>query len=585
MSEALDMIRTTLRSFSLALLVVLAGCGGGSKTCVDVAGGNACEDAVDPVTVVANLSLNLSASTINNSGSETIIATVVATNSSNQTMSGASVVLSVDSEAEIAVDGAVTDASGRLTGTVRIGENRNNRTITVTALANEGGLSTTKTFQVVGAELTATPVPAVISPGDAGQVQYRLLDSNSNPMVGSPIVVTGPGGVQTEGLTGNNGEFDYVYTAPTTTGELSISASGGGDNDVRVTVLVQAPGGGSLPPVNAALTPVRSASVSANPSVVAVNTDATNNQSQIRVLFLTDGNAPIQNMRVRFDLAGDLNSIGGTFTTGDNLVYSNVNGVATAAYSPAGRASPTDGVTIRACWDYVDFTTCDPAKSVTTTLTVVADPVSVTIGTNALIETGTSGLTYVKRYVVQVVDSSGVAKPDVQISPSVDLLRFYKGFWFPTLDGWAQQTEATCDNEDLNRNNTNEVYADGWVEDANGSFNLTAGRPALEPRKADVAVSFEGSSRTDSSGIVILRLEYPQNLGSWVDFNLTVAASGVSATEGRANFDGRLPVPADAVADPDAAPAFETSPYGILPSLLLSKVYGGTTYQLCMNPN
>ena len=66
-------------------------------------------------------------------------------------------------------------------------------------------------------------------------------------------------------------------------------------------------------------------------------------------------NKPVKNMRVRFDLAGDVNSIGGTFTTGDNVVYSDANGVATSAYVPGTRSSPTDGVTVRACWDYVDF--------------------------------------------------------------------------------------------------------------------------------------------------------------------------------------------------------------------------------------
>ena len=578
-----SLIGRAARWLSMGVVAMtLAACGGGSSGCVDVYGGTACTDSGGTVDPVANLTLSLSAETLANSGSATLTATAVATNANNQTMSGAPVVLRVDNEATIAVADAATDSAGSVTGTVSIGANRSNRTVTVTATANEGGLVATRTFQVVGATLTGTPVPAVISPSAPGEVQYRLVDSNSNPMPGAQIVVTGPGGVQTTGVTGNNGDFKYAYTAPTTTGDLTLSASAGGANQ-SVTVLVQAPGGGSIPPV-AGVT-VRSASVSANPSVVAVNTATTNNQSQIRVLFLTDGNAPIKNMRVRFDLAGDVNSIGGSFTTGDSLVYSDVNGVATTAYVPGTRSSPTDGVTIRACWDYVDFAVCDPAKSVSTTLTVVADPVSVTIGTNALIETGVSGLTYVKRYVVQVVDSSGVAKPDVQVTPSIDLLKFYKGYWEPTTDGWVQQTEASCDNEDLNRNNTNEVYADGWVEDANGSFNLTPGRPALEPRKADVAVSFEGASRTNASGIVVLRIEYPQNIGSWVDFNLLVSASGVSATEGRANWVGRLPVPADAVNDEKVAPAFELSPYGVLPSAVIPKAYNGTTYLLCTNPN
>lgn len=568
-----------------AATLLLASCGGGSSTtCVDGVGGTACEGS-GTNTTVANLSLNLSALTVNNSGSESITATAVATNANNQTMSAAPVVLRVDSNAEIAVAGAVTDTDGKIVGTVRIGDNRSNRTITVTATANNGALSTTKTFQVVGAKLTGTPVPAVVAPGAAGEIKYRLLDSNSNPMTAMAVAVTGPGGVETIGTTGSNGEFNYVYTAPNTTGDLELRATAGG-NTSTVTVLVQQPGGGSIPNVDPLAQPVRSASVSANPSVVAVNTGSTNNQSQIRVLFLTNANAPIKNMRVRFDLDGDKNSIGGSFTTGDNVVYSDANGVATSAYVPGTRASPTDGVTIRACWGYSDFTTCNVTQSVTTTLTVVADPVSVSIGTNALIETGDSGLTYVKRYVVQVVDSSGVAKPDVQITPSVDLLKYFKGFWTPVADGWIQEVQASCDNEDLNRNSTNEVYADGWVEDANGSFNLTPGRPALEPRKADVAISFEGSSRTNASGIVVLRIEYPQNLGSWVEFNILVAASGISATEGRANFEGRLPVPASAINDPKVSPPFVSSPYGIQTSpLLVYTPAGGATRLLCTNPN
>ena len=175
-----------------------------------------------------------------------------------------------------------------------------------------------------------------------------------------------------------------------------------------------------------------------------------------------------------------------------------------------------------------------------------------------------------KRYVIQVVDSSGVAKPDVQISPSIDLLRFFKGSYVAGLEGWVQAATATCDNEDLNRNNTNEVYADGWVEDANGSFNLTPGRPALEPRKADVAISFEGSSRTNASGIVVIRIEYPQDIGSWVQFNILVSASGISATEGRASYNGVLPVPADAVSNPKVAPPFVLSPYGTAASPVLT---------------
>jgi hypothetical protein len=123
------------------------------------------------------------------------------------------------------------------------------------------------------------------------------------------------------------------------------------------------------------------------------------------------------------------------------------------------------------------------------------------------------------------------------------------------------------------------VYSNGAVEDANGTGNL-------EPRKADVAISFAGSSSTDSSGQVKLKLTYGQNVASWLEFNILVAASGVAGTEGRTSYQGVLPVLAAAVADPDVEPAFRLAPYGILASpVVLTTNPAGQFGQLCTNPN
>ena len=587
------MIRTMLRAALAAVVVGLAACGGGSNTCQEVTGGTACagNGGGDATSTVSRLSLTLSAATIANTGSETVAVTVVAANASNQTVAGAPVLMSVidtgaAGDAEVTVDGSETDENGQLTARVRLGENRNNRPITVRATAEDGSVVATRTFQVIGAELTGTPVPKTIEPGAAGLVTFWLVDANDNPMANAAITVTGVSGAETGGTTSSSGEYSYSYTAPSTTGESTIRASAGGV-ETAVTVLVQTLGSGGVPVVDEAAFPIRSASVVANPSVVSVNTiGSTSNFAQLRALFVTNNNEPVENIRVRFEIDGT-NSPGGSISTGSSLVYSDAGGVATSTYVAGLTQSPTDGVTIKACWSYTDTVVCDPAHTVTTKLTVVSDPVSVSIGTNATITNGESGLTYVKRYVVQVVDSSGVAKSGVTISPSLDLLRYYKGVWVPGVDTWVQviSADGSCDNEDLNRNNVYEVYADGWDEDANGSLNLTPGRPALEPRKADVAVSFEGSAQTDASGIVVLRLEYPQDIGSWVEFNLQVSASGVSGTEGRANFSARLPVAAAAVSNLNADPPFRTSPYGTGVGNTTTKVYEGVTYTLCRNPN
>jgi hypothetical protein len=224
-----------------------------------------------------------------------------------------------------------------------------------------------------------------------------------------------------------------------------------------------------------------------------------------------------------------------------------------------------------------------------------------------------------------VVDSSGQAKAGVQVSPSIDLLSYYKGYFTLVSDVWTQGglgnaypvvypdlvtpvpgtalatdtftatwtlgNVSSCDNEDLNRNGVGETFFDSVQaalvpEDQNRSGSLSPQRPMLDPRKADVTIAIEGSTTTDANGLVVLKIEYPQNIGSWVRFNILVSASGVAGTEGRANYEGVLPVLASALTSKDVPPPFVSSPYG---------VQGSDTYKrqnpegqvgwLCTNPN
>ena len=533
-------------------------------------------------TTASDLSLTLTPSAIlSNSGTASVVATVTAVDANRATVSGIPITMSVNNGATINISSSVTDASGQVSGTISIGSDKTNRTVVVTAVS--GSLTITRTIQITGSKINATVLGSVLSPGDKGNIQYRLVDASGVPMADIPITVTGPGGIQTVDKTGVSGEYNYSFIAPNNPGSLDIRASAA--NVERVDSVVINSGAVTIPTVTAV---VRSASISANPSVVAVNTPNTTNRSEVRALFLSDSNAPVKNVRVRFDLDGDVQSIGGTLTSGATQVYSDVNGVAISAYVPAGRFSPTDGLTVRACWDNADFAVNTCPNAIRVTLTVIADPLSVSIGTNNLIGTGASLLTYVTRYIVQVVDSSGLAAKDVVVSASVDLLNYYKGIWFVGADSWLQDVTATCANEDLNRNGVAEIFSNGVVEDANGSFNLTPGRPALEPRKADVAISFEGSTKTDSSGQVIIRIEYPQNVASWVEFNIVVAASGIGGTEGRANFKSVLQVPASVTNKKTESPPFVISPYGVFASPTVAAKAPGSTSPaalLCTNPS
>jgi hypothetical protein len=411
----------------------------------------------------------------------------------------------------------------------------------------------TATVQVFGAKVVSTLEPAVVEPGQPGNVRYRVTDQAGNPMVDQDvsIVASGLTPAEASGKTGANGDFVFAYTAPGATGSYEVVASAGGTADSQ-TLQVQS--ASTVPPVTATIT---SASVSSNPSVVGTNlAGASSNRSEIRALFLGANNLPIKNVRVRFDLNGDVNSIGGSFTTGSSTLYSDVNGVATTSYVPAARSSPTNGVTVRACYGTSDtdpnLTNC--LTSTTVTLTVTDEPVDISIGTNELIIV--NELTYVKKFIVTVVDAAGNAKPDVGLVVSVDLLQYRKGYYTLPGDSWVKAgalpsgDTAICANEDTNRN---QVLETGEDINSNGR---------LDPGKADVSISLL-QSKTRADGTAELQLQYAKSFATWVDAKITVAASGVSGTEGR-ETTLVAPIPADAasIKNKDVAPAYIVSPYG-----------------------
>lgn len=537
----------------------LASCGGGTNagtSVFDQNGGTTTAQAADLLVVADSAQLSDTPSASAN-------VTVTAVDASRNTVAGVPVTVAVDSGGVVTVSDTKTDSTGKITAVVTSGTDRSNRLITITA--NSGTISKSTQVQVTGAKVTGTMVPAVLNPGDSGEVRFRVVDQAGNAMTGLSVSISAPG-IQSDTATGTtdaNGEYVYSYTAPSASGNYQVSATVAGVSDIE-TVQVQAVS--SIPNVTTTIT---SASVSASPSVVGVNpAGSTSNRSEIRALFLGANNTPISNVRVKFDLNGDPNSIGGSFTTGSSILYSDANGVVTTAYVPADRDSPTNGVTVRACYGTSDtdpnLTSCNTFATVT--LTVTNSPLSVSIGTNNQISDTDSGLSYVKQYIVSVVDAAGNAKSDVNLSVSVDLPQYRKGAYGWNGTAWVKAggsesdgSTKYCPNEDTNRNG---VLESG--EDTNGN-----GR--LDPGKSDVSVSLL-STKTGSDGTAILQLQYAKSFGSWVDAWITVTASGVSGTEGRATYVvAPVPVAASELKSQDTAPSFQISPYGVQPS--------------CSNPN
>ena len=542
------------------------------------------------VPTAADLSLVLNAPSLDNGGTNTITAVATAVDANRNVVSGIPITFKVDSSALVAVTGPVTNTNGVVVGTISIGADRSNRLVTVTATS--GALTKTASFRVVGASLGATYANLVNAGSVGNRVEYRLVDTNTLPMVGQTITVSSPGLPPSAGVTDLNGKFSYTYGAPGVAGIVTLTATAAGDTNIT-TVTVQNPGAGTVPP---AVGPVAGASLATNPSVVSVNAiGSTNNQAELRALFIGANNAPIPNVRVRFDLDGNANTTDGVVSwLGGNFAYSDANGIARGTFIPGQRSSPTNGVALRACYDLVDFPANACPNATRATLTVALEALSVSIRTNNLISTGRSDLTYIKEYVVMVVDAAGQAKADVLVTPSVDLLRYYKGYYVKGLTQWIQvptlaATEyyswvipvapaparwervapttaaPSCPNDDVNRNGVRE--AADFVSNAAPPVLSLRGEDLnwsgqLEPRKADVAIKMVGSPKTDANGLAVVQIEYGRDAATWIDFRITVTASGISGSEARAHYTGNLPALGAEVTDLTSAPAFILSPYG-----------------------
>lgn len=529
-------------------------------------------DIVDSTAVTptaADMSIALDKATIGNGGSDEVTVTVTAVDGSRNAVAGIDVTFSVDANAVLVVDNAKTTANGTAKARVTIGADRSNRQVTVTA--KSGTFTRQASFRVTGAKLQATLQPATLKVGDPGQVQYTLTDVSGAAMVGATVTVSGPGAaVGATGTTDSRGQYLYTYRAAGS-GPTTISAQAGGAS-LTSTVQIDA----QLSDVPAS-TNIASATFTVAPSVVSVNAvGSKDNRAELRLLFLSDNNKPVPNVRVRLGLGENNSGTDGDISSGkDAVITSDANGVALSSFVAGQRASSTDQVRIYACYakdDSVEsIAACPAARKLSVPVTVVEQPLSISIGTDNTIASGANGLTYVQRFTVLVVDAAGTPKSDVQLTPLLDLPSYQKGVWVWNGQSWVQAVTASCLNEDSSvngfRNGTIETFG-GVSEDMNGSGQL-------DPRKSDVSIAMVGSTKTDANGLAVLRIEYPKNYGSWTEYSIRVSASGVVSPPA---WYGRIAVPGDTlitlkgtpqvtgvpidVVKAEGEPPFSSSPYG-----------------------
>lgn len=131
----------------------------------------------------ARLTLSPSAFSIDNSGSKEVVATATAIDSNQNALvwysDSASVTDGPPSATRapssfVIASANQTGTNGQVTGTVNIGADHSNRTVTVTATS--GALTSTAAFQVTGSQFTqASPVPRGDCWDDGQQGAVRLV--------------------------------------------------------------------------------------------------------------------------------------------------------------------------------------------------------------------------------------------------------------------------------------------------------------------------------------------------------------------------------------------------------------------------
>ena len=516
--------------FTTSLLLISCGGGGGSPGVVANSTGTA---AAAGVPVASSFVFSLDKSSIPNGDTDRALLTITALDASRNVLKDQDVLVSVDSGAYTPLS-TKTDTNGLASGNISIGGDKSNRDINVTMKV--GGLSGTAVVTVTGSQITLTPLPSTLMPGARAEILVKVTDASGAGIPAKSIQMGGTLGLSQTAVTGSSGTATIVLAAaPAATGTYTVTASGLGVTASRDVLVASGTSG-----VPAAVGVISSASVAVSPNSIPPNTvGVSTSRTGIRAVFQNAQNQAVQNVRVRFEIAPPGLGSGEQISTGALVVYSDQNGVASAEYIAGTRSSPTNGVTIRACYAATDLDLAGGLcpSAVFATLTVAGQPLSVTLGDNNKLQRGANDLTYIKLFDIAVADAAGNAVANAVLSASVDITTYGKGRYTdgagsgttagfsyqatlsPTAVPSATAGRVLCLNEDLNRNGFLDTGED---IDGNG---------ILFPRKADVIVSFVGTNKTAANGRATIQVEYPQNVATWLFYNVKVTTN-VAGSEG-----------------------------------------------------
>lgn len=342
------MIRTILRGALAAVVVGLAACGGGTDTCVDVAGGNACgggSGGGGSTPVASDLVLVLSSSSIPNDGSQTVLATVTALDGNRNSLAGVPVTIRVDQNAIATASGSETDTSGVVSAAIGIGADDSNRTITVTA--SSGSLSRTASLEVrdpvpgggtSGPTIDVALSTDVVTAATPATVTVTARSANGTPLEGVVVgLATGRGNLATLGRTS---VLTGVAGTATTTLAANVTGAAGADEVLATATLGAATVSGSV-----GFTVVGQApTLSASPVTATLRESA--GPLTLTATLRDSAGAVVANQPVTFA------STNGRVSFAASSALTNASGVATTTVTPVvGAPTSVDVITMSATVD------------------------------------------------------------------------------------------------------------------------------------------------------------------------------------------------------------------------------------------
>jgi len=541
----------------LRLAAVLAGAAI-VAACGDEAPGASTSSGTSGPTSVASIEVSTSRSSIAARAGESVDITVTALDASRRAVPDVAVTMSADSGVLTSASG-VTDASGKFLGKFELGQDRSNRTVTVKATA--GSLTSSATIQVTGTTLTLTSNASSVSgPSATAKLSARLIDAASEPISGAAIVFSTDQGTLSATTTTTDASGTAGVDISGITSAANIVAKSGSTVGT-VTVRASTTGPVTLEPAGVV---IKDFIIQANPAVTGPNQpgNAGNNSAiDVRVFGSvgTTENVQVGNAPVRFRIATTPPYGVLEVDTSTNPSLSNSTGLATNRFIPGGATSGTDAIVVCASIDGLAAPATpglsfpgNPcgANEKPVRLTVAQQPLFVKISTDNQIEKTDGGLSYTKKFTVNVTDAAGRGVPGVVITPRLLPLTYSKGFYVLGTEQWFKEANLPCANEDTNFNG----ILDSQDRNENGDAFVWPGQAA--------AVSIGNNGVTDGTGFVILSLKYGQRFGTWAVYQIEARAS-VGGTEGVAQFDYGLDVATTDIKNKEAAPGFQTSPYGV----------------------